>query len=186
MEYYKIWSEYKNNSQGLLISFDEEELGFDRYDVNLDKKLGVEKIYCSTLVDDLSGYDYIDNDLAWFVVSEKVKRIIESCNLGEYEFIPVINKKNEIAVGYLVHCMNLVDALDEENSVCFKSKWNANGIEDEIITVVKYAVKLSRLGDLDMFKLKKSNVSYFVSEKVKKAILDSKATGFAFTKIKAL
>lgn len=184
MEYYKLIYDYEGDSQAGLIIINEENLGFNRYDVNLDIKLDIQKIYCTIEEENISNYDYIANNLAWLIVSEKVKDIMEECNIGMCEFIPVVDKENKNVIGYLVQCLNVLYALDEKKSLCRKTRYTSNGKEYERISVIKYAVDSEKLGDIDMFKLRESDIPYFVSQKLKDNIQNNKANGFDFMKIK--
>ena len=114
MEYYKIMYDYVNDEQAVLLNIDENTLGFNRYDVNKATKLGVEKVYCTLEEDNYSQYDYLANNLSWLVVSSRIKDILIKYNMGMCEFIPVLNSKNEEVIGYLMHCMNILDAFDEK------------------------------------------------------------------------
>ena len=185
MEYYKIMYDYVNDEQAVLLNIDENTLGFNRYDVNKATKLGVEKVYCTLEEDNYSQYDYLANNLSWLVVSSRIKDILIKCNIGMCEFIPVLNSKNEEVIGYLIHCMNILDAFDEKKSICTRKKYVNNGKEYEILSVIKYAVNASKIGDIDMFKLIDSDIPIFASQKLKDMLMEHEAKGFDFMKIKS-
>ncbi len=176
--------DYENDTQAILLNINEAELGFSRYAVNSNIKFGIKRIYCTIEEDNVSNFDYLANNLAWLIVSEKVKKIMEDCNIGTCEFIPIVNKGNEIVIGYLVHCMNILQALDEKKSLCKKFKYVSQGKEYEHTTVIKYVIYSCVIKNSDMFKLKESNIPYFVSETLKKKLLDIGVKGFDFMKIK--
>lgn len=184
MDYYKIMYDYENDTHAGLIRIEENSLSFDRYAVNEDLKVGVNEVFCDVKQENDENYDYIANNLAWLIVSGRIKNIFESCNLGNYEFVEVKKSDSHEIVGYLMHCMNLVDALDENKSVCTKKKYTIDGIEYEHLSVIKYAVEAIKVGKLDIFKLKKSKIPYFISSSLKEKLTMNKARGFDFLKIK--
>ncbi|MBP1927061.1 hypothetical protein J2Z76_002933 [Sedimentibacter acidaminivorans] len=80
--------------------------------------------------------------------------------------------------------MNLLDALDENKSVCTKKKYSIDGTDYEHLSVIKYTIETEKVRNLDIFKLKKSNIPYFISEALKDLLAKSGAKGFAFLKVK--
>lgn len=185
MDYYKLLYDYENDLDAGFIKINETTLPFDRYAVNEAQELGATEIQCEVEQENVGGYDYIANDLAWLVVSERIKSVFESCNLGKYEFIAVKRLDSGEIVGYLLHSMNLVDALDEKKSVCSKKKYTIDGYDYVHLSVIKYAIDTKKVGDLDMFKLKNSNIPYFVSSLLKERLAMHGAKGFDFLKIKS-
>jgi hypothetical protein len=53
------------------------------------------------------------------------------------------------------------------------------------LSVIKYAIDTKKVGDLDMFKLKNSDIAYFVSSLLKEKLAIHGAKGFNFLKIKS-
>lgn len=80
--------------------------------------------------------------------------------------------------------MNLLDALDENKSVCTKIKYSVDGTDYEHLSVIKYAIETEKVINLDIFKLNKSNIPYFISEDLKDRLVKSGARGFDFLKVK--
>lgn len=185
MEYYKLVYDYTNDERAVLLNIDENTLDFNRYDVNKAAKLGVDKIFCTVDEENYSQYDYFANNLSWLIVSSRIKDILVKCNLGMYEFVSVINRNNEEVIGYLVHCMNIMDAFDEKNSICTRKKYDNNGKTYELLSVLKYAVDVNKIGNIDMFKLIDSEIPVFVSQKLKNMLIKNEAKGFDFMKIKS-
>ena len=185
MEYYKTMYDFTNDKYAVLLDIEENTLGFNRYDVNKKAELGVQKIYCTLKEKNILQYDYLANNLSWLVVSDKIKEVMLKVNMGMSEFIPVINKTNEEIIGYLVHCMNILDAFDEKNSICSRKKYVSDGKEYELLSVIKYAVDSSKIGDMDMFKLKESDIPFFVSKHLRDMIISVNAKGFDFLKVKS-
>lgn len=146
--------------------------------------MGVKEIYGSMTSDNTAQFDYIANDLAWLVISEKARRVFEQVNLGVHEFIPLIDEKTNSIIGYLVHCMNIIDAFDLDNSVCNSAKYVIDGKEHEQLIVLKYAVKENKVEQYDMFKLCESNIPYFISERLRSKMKKAKLKGFDYLRIK--
>lgn len=117
------------------------------------------------------------------IVSERSKKIFQQANIRECEFIPVVEKKSEDIVGYLLHCMNIIVAFDEQESLYNKLTYNIAGKEYEQLIVMKYAVKEKNLDNVDLFKLKESNIPYFVSEILVEKIKEEGLKGVDFTEI---
>lgn len=184
MDYYKILYDYENNTNAGYIKISESSLNFDRYAVNESQPLGVDRILCEVEQENIGDFDYIANNLAWLIVSKKVRDLLIACNLGEHEFIQVVDAKNNEIVGFLVHCMNLLDALDENKSVCTKKKYSIDGTDYEHLSVIKYVIETEKVRNSDVFKLKKSNIPYFISETLKDQLVKSDVKGFDFLKVK--
>lgn len=185
MEFYKLMYDYTNDTQAMLLDIEEEYLGFNRYDVNKDRELGVDSIYANLVEDNIAQYDYLANNLSFLVVSSNMKNILLEHKMGKYELIPVINKKDETVIGYLVHCMNIIEALDEKKSICKRKKYIRDGKEYELLSVMKYAIDSSKIKDVDMFKLEESNIPFFISDNLKKSMENSGAKGFEFLRVKS-
>ena len=177
VNYYDLMYDY-NHSEGLLfLLIDEETLPFDRYDVYETKPLPVDRIVCAIDEEQTDYCDYIANDLGWLVVSEKAKCIMEEMNIGNTRFIDMIDQKSGHTIGYLVHCMEHLDAFDEENAVCDRLS--------ERLSVVKTAIFGEKVGNLDLFKLEEYEFPVFISERLKKALQKNKCIGFDYWKIKS-
>lgn len=183
MNYYKLMYDYENEKSMAYVNIDEQSLGFNQYEINSNVNLKVKKIYCKVCAGDVTKYDYIPNNLAWPIVSEKIKIIIEKTELETYEFIQIVNENNERLIGYLLHCMNFVNALDDKKSLCKKFEYVSNGKKYERLSVIKYALLGEKIKGLDLFKLEESTVPLFVSEKLRNNIVESGATGFDFLKV---
>lgn len=128
--------------------------------------------------------DYLANDLAWFIVSPKFKKVLQDCKIEGVQYFPVnvINDTNgSIAEKfYLVNICNLVDAIDLEHS-----KYSEFSVDNKkVISVKKYALNKDKLGKEQIFRLKGSSFAIFVSENIKKAIGKNKITGCDFLEIK--
>lgn len=179
MDYY--WVISGEQPEAVCLMFEESELGFCKYDMDSQKDLGVEKLYC--LVEPRNGGedDYICNNMNFMIVSKRARAILEECNIGECRFIPVHNKEDEALMGYAVHCKNILPAWDEKNSVYSKvTHVFADGEVYEHNMIMKYAVRIDRLNNSDLFKLEEDVYPCFVSGKLKKKLEAIHARGFGF------
>lgn len=184
MEYFKLIYDYKNDDNAIFLTIDESNLTFGRYDVNKKGRLSIDKILCSVKQKNLSNYDYLANNLAWLIVSGKAKDIMAKHKIKDVEFIPVVNCEDNSVIGYLVHCMNIIDALDEKNSLCKRMKYFNYDQEHTRLSVIKYAIREELVNQYDLFKLNESNIPFFVSKKIKDDFTNEKVKGFDFLKIK--
>lgn len=130
--------------------------------------------------------DYLNNNYAWLIISNRCKKIFEeNINPGEIQFVNVILK--DLIQGtintsyYIANIVNVLDAIDLENA-----EYNVYCTEDtEVLAIRKYAVIEEKIKG-QIFKLKDSKFAKFVSEKVMKSIKKEKLTGFSFTEIKGV
>lgn len=128
--------------------------------------------------------DYLANDKGWFVVSEKLKNVIDNLNTDiQYFPVRVVEKStNEILMGYYVaNILRVVDALCIE-----KSKYFTTEIEEigTIYTVSKYGIYQAKTNNSDVFKLaNRQEIPIFVSEKFVNAINDNAISGISLIEI---
>ncbi len=122
--------------------------------------------------------DYLANDKGWFVVSRKLKDVMNSLNT-EIQFFPVKiyekNTNNLLNEYYIANIIRVVDALCLEKSKYFTTEIPRIGT---IYTVSKYGIYAKKTENSDIFKLKAhQNIPIFVSEKFKQHIEDNNITG---------
>lgn len=123
MRYYRLLQEgdETKSKDDAVISISEESLSFNRYIVNTGIELSknpIEVFYLKKEKEIVT--DYAGNDLAFFIVTEKFKVLLETFNIGETQFIPVKIKDKDGTVwltAFLVKIRNEMDALDLKNSV---------------------------------------------------------------------
>jgi hypothetical protein len=189
MKYYKLLYDYEHEDNSIFLEIDEKTLSFDRYEV----EKGIE--FCDWNVDIKVNYDngnkrvitdYVPNDLSWFIVTDKLKSIIESMKNNKVQYLPIRARskdESEVLDLYLVNICNIVDALDLENS-----KYSVHEIDEneKMISVQKYAIKGSMIKDIDIFRLKDHNMSIFISEKLKKAMEKNGITGCDYLEVKVV
>lgn len=128
--------------------------------------------------------DYLANDKGWFLVSNKLKILLESVNT-EIQFIKVKikekNNKNNFKEYYIANIIKSVDALCLD-----KSKYFATEIEGlgTIYTVSKYGIYADKTDDADVFKLSnRQQIPIFVSERFRNLIEKENITGISLTEI---
>lgn len=175
MKHYQILYNYAHGDDLMFAVFDEAELSFGRYDVYKNMELPVEQIYCSIAEDQTEECDYIANNLAWFVISEKAKNIFEQFNLCKCQYIKVIDKATNALIGYLVNCLESYDALDIEHSVGYYDSYG--------FTAIKYAIKEEKLHGVDFFQIEEPISPLFISERIRKQLKQSKVKGFDYSLI---
>lgn len=129
--------------------------------------------------------DYLANDKGWFLVSEKLKRLMEGMNT-EIQYLPVKiveeTRKTELKGYYIANIIKVVDALCLECSTYFTTHIPQIG---EIHTVSKYGIYEKRTQGADVFKLGMwQEIPIFVSEKFKDAMLSHQITGISLYEIK--
>ncbi len=184
MQYYKLMYDYENDLDAILVNISEKDLDFDRYDVNQGKRLSVGYVYCKEAEGIDVNTDYIANNLAWLIISEKLKTILSEFNIGDTQFIPVLNEDKRENIGYLVNIINMVDAIDISKSLVKKMTYHRDGKEETYNSVIKYALYEKKIGDSDLFKLEGYNTPIFISERLKNAMDKAKVTGCDYQKIK--
>lgn len=128
--------------------------------------------------------DYIANDKGWFVVSDKLKKILKTMNT-EIQFLPVriIEKSsNKELLGYCIaNIIKVVDALCLDKSEYFETEISGIGI---IYTVSKYGIFAEKTAGADIFKLSnRQEIPIFVSEKFKKIVEGENITGICLREI---
>lgn len=129
--------------------------------------------------------DYLENDKGWFIVSEKLKGLMENMNT-EIQYLPVKimeeNRKTELKGYYIANIIRVVDALCLECSTYFTTHIPQIG---DIHTVSKYGIYEEKTQGADIFKLgMRQEIPIFVSEKFKDTISFHQITGIRLLEIK--
>lgn len=128
--------------------------------------------------------DYLANDKGWFLVSDKLRRILESLN-SDIQFLKIkIKEKSNDGLSkeyFVANILRVVDALCLEKSKYFET--NIEGV-GTIYTVSKYGIYANKTENSDIFKLaNRQQVPIFVSEKFKEIIEMEKVIGISLTEI---
>lgn len=127
--------------------------------------------------------DYICNNLSWFIVSDKFKRAIEYMSITGIQYLPVniINKNNgeRLEDYYVANICNLVDCINME-----KSEYIDCG--NNIKLFISFVIEEDKIEEKDIFRIKGSNTSIIVSDKIKDIIKVNKLKGFDFEKVEVI
>ena len=147
--------------------------------------------------DPKDGYMYSDclaNVYSWMIVSEKSKNIFDKyIHSNNLQLLPIKIKNivNEQKTNYFVlHVMDVIDALDLEHSDYFEIQLDEYGYEYEEedeekirLIVAKYALKKDIIKGHHIFKVKKDKIRIFVSEEIKNEIEKNNLVGFCFWEV---
>lgn len=178
MKYYELGA----NTPGISIEEDifhiktkELKCGVDLSGQDIDKKIVIYPKHIS--ITDWST-------LHAFIVTERFKKIIQSANCGNIQFLPFVAKREdgkEEHELYIVNYIDRFDALVREHSKIIPKIFD---FEEDYIVIA--CVDESKLGDLDIFTLKGDNENVYVSERLQKIIEENKLTGVDLKKIRTL
>lgn len=128
--------------------------------------------------------DYLANDKGWFLVSNKLKKLLESVNTDIQFFETKIKEKNNEEVFckyYIANIVKVVDALCLDKSQYFETEIEGIGI---IYTVSKYGIYAEKTEGADVFKLAdRQQIPIFVSERFKNLMEAENITGISLVKI---
>ena len=128
--------------------------------------------------------DYLANDKGWFLVSNRLKTLLESVNT-DIQFLKVgikeTNNGEDFKQYYIANIIKVVDALCLDKSEYFETEIEGIGT---IYTVSKYGIYADKTDSADVFKLSnRQEIPIFVSEKFKDLIQKVNITGISLTKI---
>ena len=112
--------------------------------------------------------DYLANDKGWFLVSNRLKTLLESVNT-DIQFLKVgikeTNNGEDFKQYYIANIIKVVDALCLDKSEYFETEIEGIGT---IYTVSKYGIYADKTDSADVFKLSnRQEIPIFVSEKFK-------------------
>ena len=186
MKYYKLAMNMEREND--IVCHYQNDFGLQQNIFNVGKlyegwKGNFEFYYDKTEGDILT--DYVANDKGWFVVSNKLKNILNTMNT-EIQFLPVriveSNSKEVLKNYYIANIMRVVDALCLEKSDYFETKIPGKGT---IYTVSKYGIYGKKTEDSDIFKLaNRQEIPIFVSERFKKIMEEKNITGICLREVK--
>lgn len=128
--------------------------------------------------------DYLVNDKGWFLVSNRLKTLLESVNT-DIQFLKVgikeTNNGEDFKQYYIANIIKVVDALCLDKSEYFETEIEGIGT---IYTVSKYGIYADKTDSADVFKLSnRQEIPIFVSEKFKDLIQKVNITGISLTEI---
>lgn len=128
--------------------------------------------------------DYLANDKGWFLVSDKLKALLESINTSiQFLAVGVREKDDDKVINqyYVANIIKVVDALCLEKSQYFTTEIEGMGT---IYTVSKYEIYAEKTDGADVFKLSnRQQIPIFVSEKFKELIEKNSITGISLMEI---
>jgi hypothetical protein len=187
MKYYKLMFDYKN-SEGNVVCNSDEMYGIDRYELEQGRYFDKWDNRFTFFYDPNQGdkwTDYLSTDLGWFVISTKFKETLDRIGVTNIQYIPVRIKNvvdDSLVERYFVaNICSLIDALDLENSDYSVFELDEN---EKVLSVRKYALKRNAIKGLHVFRVEKSQMAIFVSEKVKEEVERNKITGCDFLEVK--
>lgn len=128
--------------------------------------------------------DYLANDKGWFLVSNRLKTLLESVNT-DIQFLKVgikeTNNGEDFKQYYIANIIKVVDALCLDKSEYFETEIEGIGT---MYTVSKYGIYADKTDSADVFKLSnRQEIPIFVSEKFKDLIQKVNITGISLTEI---
>ncbi len=128
--------------------------------------------------------DYLANDKGWFLVSDRLKILLEAVNTDiQFLKVRIKEKNNEEASDqyYIANIIKVVNALCLDKSQYFVTEIEGIGT---IYTVSKYGIYADKTDGADVFKLSdRQQIPIFVSEKFKNLIERENITGISLTEI---
>lgn len=128
--------------------------------------------------------DYLANDKGWFLVSNRLKKILESVNTNiQFMKVKIKERNNEEVFDeyYIANIIKVVDALCLEKSQYFETEIEGIGT---IYTVSKYCIYTDKTDGADVFKLSnRQQIPIFVSETFKDLIERENVTGISLSEI---
>jgi hypothetical protein len=137
--------------------------------------------------------DYILVPGLWYVVSDKVKRVFEKCEVKGVQFLPIdivhIETGEKQGLYWAMNVYQEVDALNWERTIWMTPEMNHKEDEYPTLDIIEPALRLDVVKGLDIFRLNVKeigDVRVFISERLKQAIDEAKAnSGFKFNPIPA-
>lgn len=189
MKYYELIYDYKNDDD--VICCNKKNLhNIDRYDVIKGEKINSWNDNISFSFNPSGGNrftDFLANDLNWFIISKAFKETLEKNEVMGLQYLPILvinDATGEISRDfYLANVCNLIDALNLENSK-FSIYKNLDG--SDLISINVYALNNHAIKDVDIFRVKESNIPIFVSEKLRKLIKKNKFSGCDFLQVRVI
>lgn len=188
MKYYKMMTDVTNDRD--IICYLSVDYEIEQYELQIGKPFdnsnrNIIFYYKSDEGDFFT--DYLSNDMGWFLVSEKLKNILNNLDIDiQYFEVDIFEKKESVSKCkyYIANILTVVDALCLEESTYFETELDENEI---IYSISRYAVYGEKLKNIDIFKLSNGQeIPIFVSEKFKKIIEDNKLTGLDFMEIEVV
>jgi len=187
MKYYKLSMDMSRKND--IVCHYEEDFGIQQNEMCIGKVFNDWSGEFTFAYDENEGHiatDYLANDKGWFVISEKLKKLLEKMNT-EIQFFPVkvVEKQGaEIQKYYVANILKVVDALCLDKSEYFETEISGLGT---IYTVSKFAVYEEKVKTADVFKLaNKQEIPIFVSERFKEMLEINDILGVSLKEIRVV
>ncbi|EIT86171.1 hypothetical protein A374_06216 [Fictibacillus macauensis ZFHKF-1] len=172
MNFYKLSIDATRKND--IICYYKNDLGIHQYKLNAGKSFNRWDERFIFQYDHHEGEvptDYLDNDMGWFVVSSRLKTIMETLHT-KIEYFPVdvveIQSGERVEGYYIANILKVVHALCLEESDYHEMQTKSAGT---IYNVRKYAIYESKVENSDIFKLgDRQEIPIFVSERFKTVI----------------
>lgn len=185
MRYYKLSMDMERESD--IVCHYKNDFGIQQNTLNVGKFFGDWDDRFEFFYDKKEGdiwTDYLANDKGWFLVSDKLKKLLESLNTNiQYLSVRIVEKGENKAINqyFIANIITVVDALCLEKSRYFTTEIEGMGT---IYTVSKYGIYAEKTNGADVFKLSnRQQIPIFVSEKFKELIEDNNITGISLSEI---
>ncbi|MCR4831708.1 MAG: DUF1629 domain-containing protein [Pseudobutyrivibrio sp.] len=184
MQFYKLSMDMERENDVILHCNNCSEIGLNTF---VTGKYYSESINIIFFYDEKEGNvwtDYLANDKGWFIVSERLKVLLQKMN-SNIQFIDIriydIENQDTNKTYYIANILKVVDALCLDKSEYFETYIEGKGM---IYSVIKYGIYENKTEGADVFKLDNwQQVPIFVSENFKREIEINNYTGMAFRKI---
>ena len=129
-------------------------------------------------------YDMVENIFKILIISEPFKKILETCNCGNVEYLPISIKnqrdKIEKEKYYIVNLIDSIDYIDKDKSTIEYSSLD----EKTIFSVENTNLNIKNIPEnRDLFRADYYPKRYIVSEKLKNKIEDEELEGMIFVPI---
>jgi hypothetical protein len=118
----------------------------------------------------------------WFIVSDRLKTLIEDAKLTGIDFYAVkTESRSDIRLPryWYAHFVQVAGAIDFDKS--FYSRGEVKG--NPILIMVKFAFKQSAIEEYDFFRAAEYPVVPFCSSRFRALFVENKATGLGFTPV---
>lgn len=185
MKYYKLSMDMEREND--IVCHYENDYGIQQNALNIGEKFDKwddRFVFFYTKEEGDVWTDYLANDKGWFLISSKLKELLELVNTDIQFFATKIKEKNsgDVVTGYYVaNVVKVVDALCLDKSQYFETEIEGLGI---IYTVSKYGIYAEKTEGADVFKLaNRQQIPIFVSERFKSLIEEDNITGISLIEI---
>ncbi len=127
--------------------------------------------------------DFLANDMGWYIVSEKVRKIIVDLNLyKEIQLLPIIlrnNDNNHMVNYWILNIKIIIDAFDLKNSDYKRIKMGS----DYVYIIRKYCLIKDKVKGYNCIKVFQNKTPTFFSELLVKKFLENSVSGIEFRKV---